>query len=423
MPLKRRWTKKIKRSRKQSRKQSPKKTYRLKKKLRGGHPIAAGADTCVIQPIVACTDRSHQPYVNGPYVSRIVPEGSTDAIIEITLQENFQGLVNSGRLAVGQNFCTPQFVAGDLQIPANLATRNLNACRALRAGNANNYMNIITLEFNRSSLNNYAQQNRGNISFRDALRILKGAMNAAVGLVPDNGPWAIHVDCHYGNILLRQPTNLSPIESAIGDWGRFIYISHPSNYESVMGSFTEFMKLMKAKGLVRNNTTIENFFSRFNERNGGYPQHPSVILNICQQYIRHMLAWRGRNPSDLANILFPGSSYLKALRGWTAYAILHQLTISFGLVDNSDLNVLLWCKSQRELKEVINKIIYPYIPNNERPYIDIHIGTTESNDDYTLDNTGQRKYITAAVTPLNNFAGLSVQVGNFTTIGSAPGNT
>jgi len=334
-----------------------KQTRRRRIQQKGGEKYMAGVDACIFNPIVECKEGEIPPDLIKGSVSRIIPSSSKDIEYEKFIFNHFPDLVNRNLVVVGKHYCTPKFKRTNLNVrnneyPFKYRLRG-RPCSAISTESENNYTNIITKFFEDGGLLDHI--NKYKIPLETSLKIAKPAILAAVSLVPDNGPWAVHADCHLNNIYVSNMT------SAIGDWGRCILIENPNNYKSIRTGFQNYFETLQMSGLLEKDD-FEHAFEKLLARGmGSYKQHPKNVLELCQRQIEMFLKAniKDKNVNTKINNI-QGSEMFTCLRGWVPYVLLTQL-FELGATSNSRLDTLLSTKNQSELRNAINTSIEPFI--------------------------------------------------------------
>lgn len=339
------------------RKIKTRKLFRIKKnksrkkqfrKKTGGAKYTSGADTCVFIPQVGCQDNSTPTiYKTSDYISRIVLRSSPDVDTETFIRNNFGEYVDKGWISVMVHSCTPTFTETNLMINT---TSNANAVRIQRIQkrpclkitneDASSYTNLITKLYNKGSYYKYCQTK--SFTVENHLDNLRTALNAAVALVPDKGPWVIHTDCHHGNIFVDIQND--DITTGIGDWGRSILISDIKDKDATIRGINNNMITVGGQHWLLNRY-IDWVYNNF----GRLYQHSNNILLRAQQDQDYLLS--SRYDKETAY------QHLKALRGWTAYAILNGLRKAKQNPLKVDITPILLTSSQKELQDKINELL------------------------------------------------------------------
>jgi hypothetical protein len=307
---------------------------------RGGLKYRSGADTCVFKPAVKCQDESDPR----PGVSRIMEDDKSehDIKIETLIRTKFPELVANGSVTVHEHVCTPVFTEGDIKEDDTYEPNR--GCSDIVFAKEDPYgSNVFTvIEGPRRHLKNLITPERdttlasfidkGKVSLETKKKIIRNAIDGAVGLCPDDGrPWVIHTDCHLGNVLVSGST------SSLNDWGRCIIVDNPTDFVSILKGIKDlFLEIYK-------NTSSESVIEK------KYQTNEDIAKLITY------LGDRGQHPKDLINKLSKAlkennlEETRKILRGWTCYVVLRQV---FGdsFTDKTFLN----CASQSHLQRKVN---------------------------------------------------------------------
>jgi hypothetical protein len=315
---------------------------------RGGKQWKEGADTCVMDPVVACANNADDvlsPEERKGYVSRIVETGSTDISTGEGIRTFYPDLISERMVSIHRIACTPLYVEEDEVIGEGIRSdlacnnlRNLDTQTNKLRDNSLSHVNLITAKFEGEPYYDEAKRIRKsavseNAKFQQLFKDLRSAMHAAVSLVDDVGPWYVHTDCHYGNILFNRVDG--GINSALADFGRMIMVNNPADDREVRLAVDSWGMQFG----LNTQQTLLNFAK--------YPQHPYDLL------FELALFSQVNDESDKI-------SRRNALRGWTPYAILRQTFVyakEFGQQDYPDLAPILNANSQAELIEAINEFI------------------------------------------------------------------
>ena len=313
------------------------KSRAMRKTRRGGAQWREGVDTCVFKPAVRCEGEADRR----EGVSRIRDKsvGERDTLIETKLREAFPMLVNALSVSVYSHVCTPEY--DDEDADDELPWEKNGGCEKLgeiEPGPNPEHQNFITTKF-QGTLKSYLMP--GGVENIDRIRewksVLRYATRAAVELVPDNGPWIIHADCHFGNVLWRVRAN-GEVATALGDWGRAILIENPKDIVSVQKGIREWVGSLEYLETPADSTT--NKIAAAISRVGNRTQHPRRILNPL---VRLILDRPISREADLA-----------ALRGWVLYVIINQmmnyLPEGDPVVEPDEIEALLAAPNQAQLK-------------------------------------------------------------------------
>jgi hypothetical protein len=308
----------------------------------GGRQEFSGADTCVYVPPVRCEgEAEREPGV----VSRILPtaQAARDIAIEAYIRRQFPALVANGSVTVHTKRCVPAFADQDNELPSSLT--NNSGCQRVpytirgpiyvmnvdgtypldaKGNKIPHFENLLTPVRSGSF---YPRFNRETLAV--SLFLLTDALSAAISLCPDSGPWVIHADLHFGNILYYTSTD-QRIHTSLNDWGRTVVVNDPNNIESLKTGILEWMPatVYNTDPLVVLQTLVRDGFAQ-------RPQHPPILFD------RLYRGFQNRNENEIRRIL----------RGWVPYVILTQAGIS-----NDIAEYVLACDSQAAVVAVLAQI-------------------------------------------------------------------
>jgi hypothetical protein len=312
---------------------------RTRRRQQGKGRWRAGADTCVMKPVVACAEGNTPAQVtanpNG-YVSRLVRSDNEDAGTEQFIRTHFQPVIDAGIIAVSIHACTPSFNPVDdngQQQEVDYAThRSGSGCENLGIGqyvsgtSGEGKTNLITPRFGKDLFAKLGNA-FGKATHQQMFLCLKTAIIAAISLVPDTGPWLIHSDLHLGNVLeivnpSQRPVRVGNIDFtlmandasggtrqyAISDWGRVLRINDINNGQEFYTALTNrFPTGVDRYGRPYDRLGMDIWHWR-------YMQHPPVLGDKLRAY----RANRVGNPDSIDDTE-------KALfRGWTAFVLVYQ---------------------------------------------------------------------------------------------------
>jgi hypothetical protein len=313
-------------------------------RLKGGMRWKQGSDTCVFKPSLACKDGRAPANLPG-MLSRVVETGSPDIQTETQLRELFPKLVKRGLITVHVQACTPEFSSKNLEWAPNLNTSG--SCRL--PGYTSSYINLITPEYT-GNLYSYligTQRNSFKIGKQRALEVLRGAICAAVALVPDNKRWVIHGDLHFGNVLVKREfdskTPSSQTYTSLADWGRSITFDS-GNVNSVFDGLTKYLSLQSS--LWKDFDSFLDMAKEPGVQAGTFPQYSVSVF--------HMVNAFHSNHEDHRATVQDFELALAALRGWMVYSLLKQYNLYYGLPQPSWLPSLLQTKTQQQLITILN---------------------------------------------------------------------
>jgi hypothetical protein len=306
-----------------------------------------GVDTCVFNPAVRCVGEPERR----EGVSRIRNKdvGARDTLIETKLREAFPALVEAMAVSVYSHTCTPEYDAEDARddVPGMIRSGGCERLGEIVPGPNPEHQNFITAKF-QGSLNAYLVPEGvpNNDRIRDWKSLLAYATRAAVDLVPDDGPWIIHADCHFGNVLWRSRYD-GVVVTSLGDWGRAILIEDPNDINSVRKGIREWVGSLGYLQTPADSTP--NKIAAAISRLRPMSQHPRRILtHLAILMIDRPIS----READLA-----------ALRGWVLYVLISQmmnyLPEGDPVVEPEALNALLTAPNQAALKAYRRNILAP----------------------------------------------------------------
>ena len=312
---------------------------RTRRKQQGKGRWRAGADTCVMKPVVACAEGDMPAQVTANpnrYVSRVVASGSDDARTEQFIRTHFQPLIDANIIVVSIHACTPQFRDVDnntQEQDTDYATNsngagceNLGIQQYVSGMSGDGTTNLITPKFGKNMFTKLGSS-FGIVTHQQMFLCLKTAIIAAISMVPDNGPWLIHSDLHLGNVLeIINPTartiRIGDIEFtliandpsggnkqyAISDWGRVLRISDVNNGQEFYTALT-----------TRFPTGVDKYGRPYDKLSPDiwawrYMQHPPVLGDKLRKYRSN----RAANPATIDD------SEKALFRGWTAFTLIYQ---------------------------------------------------------------------------------------------------
>jgi hypothetical protein len=250
--------------------------------LRGGEIWKEGADTCVFKPAVRCEGESER---TPNAVSRIVntDQATRDLEVETLIREKFPAVVEANLVTVHTKACAPDYDAQDLQFDKKFQPQIDHGCDKLNdfgsRGVYKTHTNMIT-PLRGETFYTFMKKNP---AFRPAWKnLISGILQAAITMVPDDGPWVIHTDCHLNNILTIPKGEGEAPELSLSDWGRALIIQNPKDIETVRQGIREWANsipyLRIPKDLKDDNQLVNLILRNL----GDYPQHPAIYHNIFQ---------------------------------------------------------------------------------------------------------------------------------------------
>lgn len=218
---------------------------------KGGKKWKQGADGCIFKPSVPCQGKAKIPGT----ISKIVPKITFDDINQAFISSYFKNVVEGKGVLIAKAVCTPEFLIENSfesnEIAAAAAT---TPCKKIDTKHPEKYTNFVTEPYDTDF---WHVCNPGppppapappRLDLVSSLKILRRALNGAVALVPDAGPWVVGLDFHIGNILVKEENNEQ--FSSLADWGRTLIIQNPTNLASIRAGFLNAAEAMMDAGLM-----------------------------------------------------------------------------------------------------------------------------------------------------------------------------
>ena len=383
--------------------------------MEGGLRWREGIENCVFKPSVGCAkenadgflERNNQgslvanpniPARKPGMISRIVKNDSADFKNEKILRgmSYFKPLIDLGYISVNTNFCTPMFTKEDKDFAQNFRFKmnKKGPCYSMAFSafeRPEDYKNLITPEY---GMNLDAYLIKNNTDADTLLILLRGAVSAAIALVPDNGVWVVHGDLHYENILVSKAS--AEKHTALSDWGRCMVFNTkniklaqlkvPSIYEGLKN----YLQVIN-KGWTSYSSFIDLLEKKRDYDHIDYNQHSYNGLQKISDLYDELEKYSNTNKVYDEDIFNEG---MNALRGYMVYSILNIYFIYNGLkkIESTDLllNKLLETNSQQELIDYVNKIL-PSIDG--QPYYTLGITVVPSKTTRATTATGGRRKI------------------------------
>jgi hypothetical protein len=331
----------------------------------GGEVWKEGADTCVFKPAVHCEGETER---TPNAVSRIVKadQATRDLEVETLIREKFPALVEAELVTVHTKACTPDYDAQDLQFDKKFQPEIDHGCDKLNdlggRGVYKTHTNMIT-PLRGVTFYNFMKKNP---AFHPGWKnLISGILQAAITLVPDDGPWVIHTDCHLNNILTIPKGEAEAPILSLSDWGRALIIQNPKDIQSVRKGIREWA--MSIPYLKIPNTPIDDvkLVDLIVRRLGDYPQHPAIFHNAFQLVI-----------SDDPMKQQIG---LSKLRSWLPYVLITQAYAMANYDGRSAFNTSVYralavgSDTQQILGDRVFELLYPEAavePSNDAMSID-----------------------------------------------------
>ncbi len=337
--------------------------------LHGGEIWKEGADTCVFKPAVRCEgETEREPNA----VSRIVntSQATRDLEVETLIRESFPTLVEAGLVTVHTRACSPNYDSQDLRFDKNLQIADNHGCDKLidlgGQGVYKKHTNMIT-PLRGETFYNFMKNNP---AFRPAWKtLISGILQAAITLVPDNGPWIIHTDCHMNNILTIPKGQAEAPGLSLSDWGRALIIKNPNDINSVRQGIREWAMSIPYLKIPKN--ADDNLLITFILRNiGDYPQHPIIYHNLFDLVY--------------SNDVSEQRIGLSKLRSWLPYVL---ITNARAMANNDtrkefDTNVYRAIALQSTTQEKLGEVVYQFVyGGNPQP---IPVGLKDDSLAYSM---------------------------------------
>jgi hypothetical protein len=313
--------------------------------MKGGIRWKEGADTCIFKPSVACKeDPVKYPSDIPNKISRVVPNDAPDLKNESIIKDTFPELAKRGIISVYETKCTPKFIATNLTSSPSI--RVYGPCKSII--NESSYVNMITPEYT-DTFGNYIEIKHGGIliGFQRAIELLRGAICAAIELVPDNGIWVIHGDLHLDNVLIKQEldskTPASATYTALADWGRTILFKS-SKFNSIHAGLEQYLHLLS--DLFGPFYTYGDLANNPGVKGGRYKQFSLRVLYQLNLFMQKYTS------GGLTEAILKDT--LKVLRGYMVYVLLKQVYLQYRKPFPAWLQSVLETNSQKELADLIN---------------------------------------------------------------------
>jgi hypothetical protein len=351
---------------------------------RGGLQWKQGSDGCIFLPAVECEGQGDIYSTNPDLLSKVVPKGLPDEITENFIEAHYPHVVRGKGVLISLKRCTPRFSEdrnkNKSKNVANKITQERSRmlpCQKIDFTKPQNYTNFVMEKYADETFYKTAKTAEYNNNAEKCWKLLRRALNAAIALVPDNGPWVLGYDFHMNNIFVKMDGE--PYTS-LADWGRIILIEDPNDYTSVYKGLVDGLQNLQNVGF-----RISNYFD--------YPTVPQftgyirTALDIVMRRARPPLP---REHPDLRVQRGPGGirrrpketpinrgqvdSDIRIARLTTLYGMLNSaataLPFIFTNIDFTEFGYDLFdTKNQQEIINAVNKHIK--VPGIEN-YIDLN---------------------------------------------------
>jgi hypothetical protein len=365
---------------------------------RGRGRWRSGADTCVFKPAVKCLGDEKRPEPN-QYISRVVSKNSDDIKIEEILRTRFNLLHTYKLISTSERSCIPEYEQSDKFNSADGFTARGQGCQLLgidgqgNVGNPKDQTNLITRIVGKN-VDEFLVETGIQQNLAKKISGLSHTLVASILLVPDEGPWVVNEDLHFGNILtfvshsdvnpsfqlsngweLKRNIVRNQIYSTISDWGRVIYIENPNDTTNTISGIRRWGQRIFAGD--PNQVRLAG--------NQGYSQHPPELMEL----LAHGLESANKNIASVRA--------LNAIRGSMVYVILYQCLIGHYPVEqiNRGLRPLLQTTNQETLVKTLNTVLASIIPGSVFTKIinqnTIQVAGFTSFDDRRLLSVPKRK--------------------------------
>ena len=350
---------------------------------RGGLQWKQGSDGCIFLPAVECAGQDDKYSADPKYLSKVVPKGLPDEHTENFIATHFPDVVRGKGVLISVERCIPRFSEDrnknkSKNVANKYVTPNLKPwmsqyqraqaiayaeskklpCQRIDFTKPENYTNFVMEKYANETFFTVAKTAEYAGNNEKLLKLLRRTLNAAVALVPDNGPWILGYDFHIGNVFVKM--DAEPYTS-LADWGRVIIIENPNDPASISKGLTEGIQLLRNMGFSskeynassrqEREVPIKQYFD--------YPNVPQFLDGIRRGIDNVMTAAAAGNISP----------DIQVARLTTLYGILQSARSSAGMKFDQNLFVeLLTTKTQQEIVDTMNKHIQ--VPGIDK-YIDL----------------------------------------------------
>ena len=283
----------------------PVKRTRRRRAISGKGRWRAGVDTCVMNPVVACKDGQKPRGDQKDYVSRIVDIASADAVTEEVLRTNFPLLAQHRLISVSELSCRPAYNMVDVrqhpeadindEYAPGCRDKGINGYYVGTIQQQQRHLNLVTPKVG-STL--WSDGFYLNPSISERVKALKASLFASVCLVPDAGPWVVHLDLHMKNVLMtiHPPEDVDfgigtfkfdgTTTSVMADWGRVLIFENLDDATVI----SKLRELGQPGGYYP--------YSKFDDQ--VYLQHPRPAMELLDiaifaAYNENRVSLRGKN--------------------------------------------------------------------------------------------------------------------------------
>jgi hypothetical protein len=301
------------------------------KTRRGGRKTFQGMDTCVYLPAVRCEGQAERTPNSVSRVKRN-EDAEYDIQVEGRLRQYFPQLVENGSITVNSRVCRPNFQDEDGD-PAHERIQGDGGCSRVNPehpGVDERYQNLVTP---------LREGNFNDLNKEERRQCVRDVIQAAIELVPDNGPWIIHGDAHLGNIMFYNHEGQR--HSTLADWGRVIMIFNPRDFQGVRLGIKEHA-IHHLQGLNQHSSwdQIADAMYAFYSPEAAHNRVPLYVTDAIYRGIRD------------ASSQDQKTRCTKALRGMMVYVLVREM---YGEI--AGRHQLFECNTQDELRNVTNQLI------------------------------------------------------------------
>lgn len=322
---------------------------------KGGLLWDQGDDGCIFKPPIACANKKVSLPEGKQYISKVVVKDPPDLQVEEFLKKHFLHVFLNKGILVASEVCVPMFQPSDFTVSEKVRSKLINTggryggCLPFVKNtkpNSTNFVNLIYEEYDDSYFN--AIQKEPYLSSpTKCFDLLRHALNAAIALVPDEGPWVLHIDSQVNNIFVKTEKY-----STLADWGRCCIIENPKDLASIQKGLGSLLAQLKKKITVKRKP-IETFLE--------YPELPQFSSKIREAYDK-LLNTKSLDKDAMA--------FINLLRLTTVYGILNSFADKVNKLEG---------ESYKKLKEtlvpliqmILGKLTNPSAPSSQRGIIDI----------------------------------------------------
>lgn len=257
----------------------------------GGIRWKQGSDGCIFLPAVECEGKPDLYSSNPMYLSKMMPKGTPDERTETFIANHFPSVVNGKGVLISVERCIPRFsdsrnkngspnVQRKFIDPRHYRTQTnafdaMPPCQKIDMTTPERYTNFVMEKYANETYYEVCQRNDYiNDNFKK-IKLLRKALNAAVALVPDNGPWVLGYDFHVNNIFVKM--DAEPFTS-LADWGRTIIIENPKDAASIAKGIVDELDHLRGEGWT-STRWIQNMYGTQTKKKYpliGFDDYPSV---------------------------------------------------------------------------------------------------------------------------------------------------